>query len=382
MAVGSAVLISLIARPKSTEMTDLSRGYSSRVVSPTEITDGERAVWDGLCWDNPHLCSAFYTFSYAQAVAAARPDVFVTVIKRGDEPVGFLPFQFTTRWAKALRAAEPIGGNMTDYFGLIARKDISLTSSELLRLSNLHSLLFTHLDETQAMHGLTGEQPEFGLRIELPAGGEAYWSELRKLDRHFVSDTERRGRALATKLGKLRFQLRSDEAGPLLRHLIEQKRLQYARTGVTDPLSATWKRRLLCRLSTSNDPLCEGTLSLLFAGETWAASHFGLRCNRVLHVWFPVYNQELRAYAPGRLLLWKTITAANEAGIRIIDRGAGETPAKRDFKSVSHHYRRGLWLRPTARALFFRSAMAVKWRAARWTQATHFPTQSANTKSR
>ncbi len=338
--------------------------WASRVVTPLEITESERALWDELCRDDPHLRSAFYTYTYARAVAAVRPHVFVTIIERQGEPVGFFPFQFANRWTRLLRAAEPVGGDMTDYFGIVAKPDVSLTPYQLLRLSRLSSLLFTHLDESQLKRGLTGENPEPGLRIELPEGADAYWAALRKADKHFVADTERLERRLIEKVGALRFQYQyeSDDRPAGLRHLIEEKRRQYARTGVADPLSAPWKRDLLFRLLSCTDPSCTGVLSVLSAGETWAASHFDLCCGGVLHDWFPVYNQDLRAYGPGRLLYRKNIAASAETGIIAIDRGAGDAPAKRDFASVSHTYYRGLWSRPGARSLCFRLIMSLKWR--------------------
>jgi len=338
--------------------------HVARVVAPIELSSAERAVWDAICGNDPALTSAFYSFAYTNAVAKIRPHVYVAVLECKARPVGFLPYQYGTRWQRWLKAAEPVGGDMTDYFGVVSGSQLRLDVQWLLREAGLSSVLFTHLDEAQLHRGLTGEQPEPGLRIRFPSGGEAYWEALRKADKRFVSDTERQERRLAAQVGPLHFQYQVDEPTATLHHLIEQKRQQYSSTGVEDVLSAQWKRDLLLELSSFRDPLCTGVMSILRAGDTWVASHFGLQCKDNLHYWFPVYNPALRAYAPGRLLLKKMIDASRESGTNTIDRGAGDTSAKRDFANAEHVYYRGLWARPTLRSLCFRMTCGMRWRIA------------------
>ena len=155
-------------------------------------------------------------------MAAVRPHVFVTIIEREGEPVGFFPFQFANSWTRLLRGS---GGDiyLGTILGFVPQRGLSLHPFPLVHLSNLSSLLFTHLDESQLKRGLTGEKPEPGLRIELPEGADAYWAALRKADKHFVSDTERLERRLIEKVGTLRFQYQYDSDDRLvwLRHLID-----------------------------------------------------------------------------------------------------------------------------------------------------------------
>src|SRR4029077_21289570 len=134
---------------------------------------------------------------------------------------------------------------------------------------------------------------------------------------------------------------------------------------VEDALGDQRNRDFLVRLAGSRDPLCSGSMSTLYAGETWIASHFGLRCNKTLHYWFPVYNPELRALSPGRLLLKSIIDASDETGLTQIDRGAGDTVAKRDFSTSSHHFGRGLWKRANAISAGYRLGLSLRWRLAR-----------------
>jgi CelD/BcsL family acetyltransferase involved in cellulose biosynthesis len=337
---------------------------SIKVVTPFEISAPERDVWNRLCRSCRALRSAFYSYAYARAVAEVRSGIRVAVVERSGAPIAFLPFQYSGWLARLCWAAEPVGGNMTDYFGLVAPSSFEIASTDLLRLSGLASFLFTHLDETQLDHGLDGEKPEAGIRIDLANGAVAYWANLGRLNHRLIGDTERRMRKLVEALGPVRFEFRVPQPTAALDHLIETKRRQYARTGVEDSLAAPWRRALLHRLAESDDQLCYGIVSTLHAGDTWVASHFGLGCPSTLHYWFPVYNDRLRAYAPGRLLLKCIIDSAEEHGVSIIDRGAGDSPAKRDFATSSHLYYRGFWRRPSARATVFHLAMSVKWRLA------------------
>jgi CelD/BcsL family acetyltransferase involved in cellulose biosynthesis len=302
---------------------------------------------------------AFYSYTYSRAVSEVRPYVYVMVIKHEGQPVGFLPFQFAGLGFKLFRAAQPVGDYMTDYFGMVAEPTLRLQPKELLRMAGVCSLLFSHLDETQAAWGLTGEKPELGLRIELAAGADAYWAILREIDKRFVSDTERRERKLIAKCGPLRFVFNSPDC---LDELINHKSHQYVRTGSADIFSNKWTRDLLYKLSLSSDPLCSGVMSVLYAGDTWVASHFGIRCKSLLHYWFPVYNPQLREFSPGRLLLKAIIGQSLDSGILVIDRGAGDSPAKRDFANAEHLYYRGMWMRPAIRSILFRLSMSVRWR--------------------
>jgi CelD/BcsL family acetyltransferase involved in cellulose biosynthesis len=87
-------------------------------------------------------------------------------------------------------------------------------------------------------------------------------------------------------------------------------------------------------------------------------------CGTTLHYWFPVYNPELHAYAPGRILLKAIVDASSENGVQVIDRGAGDSPSKRDFSNAEHRFLRGVWSRPGISSLAFRAGLSAKWRLA------------------
>lgn len=348
-------------------MTSGSNGTDWRadVVRGNAVPSDVVQRWRAITAEDPLFESPFYSVDFVQAVAQVHPDVRVAVLRQGQEMRGFLPFQFTGRWGRFLGAAERVGGGMSDYFGLIAAPGARLHPKELLRLCRLTSLEFSHLDETQTRLGLHGKQPEVGHRVRLSTGGAtAYWAGLRKTDKRFVADSERCLRKLAEAHGPLRFEFMASDIGVELARLIETKRAQYRRTGVGDPLATGWCEDLLRVLAANDSSDCQGILSTLYSGDTWVASHFGLRNNRVLHYWFPVYNLDMKAFSPGRLLLKAMIEAADAVSIRSIDFGAGDQPAKREFSNENHTYFRDVWSVPGPRSLCFRAIQSVGWRLA------------------
>lgn len=105
---------------------------------------------------------------------------------------------------------------------------------------------------------------------------------------------------------------------------------------------------------------------MLSAGERLLASHLGLFHNGVLNYWFPVYDFEARRVSPGRLLMWHTLQQADAIGLRFIDRGAGDSEAKRDFSSGTVQFGRAAWSADTWRARAARLWQSADWRLSSW----------------
>lgn len=333
-----------------------------RVIPAQDLSAGEIAAWDELCRSLPHLGNPFFSPHYTRAVASVRPHVYVCVLERGGRPAGFLPFQFRTGAHRLLGSGERVGEAMTDYFGLIAEPELRLDEQTLLRLSGLEILNFSHLDEAQLEYGLPGDKPEAGCLMNMECGPEAYWKMLRQEHREFTSNTERRQRTVEREFGALRFTpMESDWSAPL-DHLLQYKSKQYAATGRRDLFAVEWIRRLMDTLAASREETCAGIVSTLYAGETWVASHFGLRCLEMLHYWLPVYNPDLSRLGPGRMLLRAFIERSAEMGIRRIDHGLGEARYKQECSNARHTYYRGAWQRSSVRSLLGRAAESARWR--------------------
>jgi CelD/BcsL family acetyltransferase involved in cellulose biosynthesis len=258
---------------------------------------------------------------------------------------GVLPLQRQPGRLGRLGIHEPVGGLMADYAGLLAPPGLCTSWPDLLGGGAIPSLYFTHLDEVQQLrHGLGGGQPSVGLRTRIHGeGGQAHWAWLRTQDKKLVDDTERRERKLQRDHGAVGFAMDTSAPEQELRTLIDAKNAQYRRTGAHGgPLLAPQNQRLLAHLLAHPSEGCRARLSVLKAGEQWVSGHFGLQSGNTLHYWFPVYGEAFAAYSPGRILFKHVILQADSAGIGLIDRGQGDTPAKRDFATESHQFFKGL----------------------------------------
>lgn len=348
----------------------MSSGWTSRVIPALELRLEELGAWDEICRSQEHLRSPFLSSDYIRAVARSRPLVYVCVILAGGAPLAFLPFQFRTGLHRLFRAAERVGAEMTDYFGLIAPPGFAADTQTILRLARLSHLYFTHLDESQLCHGLPAGQPEIGLQVRIRADGESYWEHLGRLDHKLVADLNRRERQLERDYGPIRFCPVEQRWSAPLSNLIAYKRRQYQRTGRPDLFAVSWRRKLLENLCASGSTNCRGVISSLYAGPVWVASQLSLCSRQVLHNCFPVYNPALARYSPGRLLMKSILQSAPSLGVELVDRGAGDTPAKRDFANTSHRYYRGAWSIGDGRSAACRVAYSMVWRAARFRPRT------------
>lgn len=332
----------------------------------THMSPSTLAAWHALHAAHHSPGGAFLSFAYASAVQQSLGvDVQAILLWREEQLVGVLVVQRQPGWLGRLGLFEPVGGEMTDYFGLLAVDDVRTSWQDMLRAASVPCLYFTHLDETQQLHGLGGEQPRSGLRTVIhPEGGRMHWERLRSEDKKLVSDTERRERKLALDHGETVFELQSSQPAADLSTLIALKNDQYLRTGKTGgPLLKMENVRLLQTLLGAQETGCRPMLSTLKVNGQMVAAHMGLVAGRTLHYWFPVYDERYARYSPGRVLMRHVLYASADAGIGVIDRGEGDTPAKREFATEEHRYGRGLVF-VGSRGYLLSLYMRIQWRRA------------------
>lgn len=346
-------------------MPDSVVGLTFSVKPFLQLEACERDAWAALVDRHSDNRRAFLAPAYAAAVAAGNPAVRVLMVHADGRAVAFMPLQVRDDIAGRLGVYEPVGSVMSDYFGWVAEPALKLDMSEVLRACGLPLLAFTHLEAAQLQHGLSAEQPRIGLQTWIEEPVDAFWERLREKDKKFVGDTERRERKLTKDHGELCFELDSGTPHEDLATLIALKCAQYTRSEkLQAPLFVRRNVELLYRLLDARSPQCTGMLSTLKLDGRMVAAHFGLRCHETLHYWFPVYDPAFSSYAPGRILFRRVLQASALQGVRCIDRGEGDTQAKRDFANREHLFYRGLWSAGGISALPGRAALSLLWRLA------------------
>lgn len=326
------------------------------ILPASALGPSEWAAWRAMMAADPALRRAFLAPGFARA---AGPLARVAVLHDGGRIAGFFAFQFASPWHRRAGLAERVGGALCDAAGLVAAPGLALSPRALLRLCRIGQLFVTHLIPGQEAHGLAADATEIGHLIDLSAGGAAFHAT-RPPDLH--RDTARRLRRAERELGPLRFSFDATPGWAEVSRLIERKRAQYRRTAAEDPFARPGPLALLEALFDAPAPDCRPTLASLHAGDRLLAQHFGLQCGDVLSYWFPVYEPELEKLSPGRLLLWRLTGAAERIGVRLIDRGAGDSPAKRDFSSRLQALGIANWSAGGGRGLAARAFQAAAWR--------------------
>jgi len=300
------------------------------VIRAADLGPPELTRWSELQRAGPLYRSPFFRPEFTIGVAHVR-DVRVAVIEDAGSVAGFFPFEVGRR-----RHGRPVGRPFSDYHGVVLADGAAVDPRELVRACGLATWSFDHLPA-----GMTAFAPYvFGHGrspcLELSDGFEAYLDARRT--RSDVRGALRKARKLDREVGSLRLVPDSDDPD-LLDRTVEWKRLQYAETGVRDVLADAGSRELLQCLHAGGDAEFAALLSVLYAGDTVAALHLGLRSGSIWHSWFPAYNPELHRYSPGLVLLLELARAAAALGISEIDLGKGEARYKQALAtgSVARH---------------------------------------------
>jgi CelD/BcsL family acetyltransferase involved in cellulose biosynthesis len=339
--------------------------WSARVVLPEKLTLEETHLWREACNRNPVLQSPFFSYAFATAVARARSQVKIGIMEYAGEIAAFLPFQFSNVVTRFLRSAERIGGDMCDHCGIVGLLDFHLSPSEMLKLLGLSAFEFRDWSEDQLRFGLVGQRSTTGLALDLRDGGAAYWHSLKQSNRHFTSEVERGERKLAAKYGPVRFvaTVAQNETAAELSRLIHLKGNQYKRTIGKNLFDVSWRRALLSEILDSKDDQCTGVFSALYAGDTWLASHLGIRSKNVLHYWFPVYNVQVARFSPGHILTKYLIGSADENSFSHLDLG-GYGDYKRQYRPTTYAMTAGFWVRRSPVGLISHARQSLAWRMA------------------
>lgn len=334
---------------------------TAKTIPWIELSAEEIKYYRSYTSENSTYKSPFYQYSFINTIAQVKSYVFVLILSKGNIPFAFLPFQYHSAADKLVGLAERIGSNMSDFFGPIIKPDSKISSDEIMEFASFNLLNFDHLPSLDLQFNAMQESNALASQIIVNGSAEGYFEWLKAYNKKFYSDTLRRRRKAIEALGPLRFTF--DNKNPVeLTRLISKKRDQYSRTRVKDSLSEVWKIDLLEALSKVQDESFEAVVSTLYCGETWLASHLGLKANGILQYWLPVYATEYRNYAPGRLLLFANIESLENNELSIIDRGEGLSDAKKDTANYLYHMGKGSLEKSTLQTLFSKVLQKYRWK--------------------
>ena len=286
------------------------------------------SIWKTMCEQDPLQNSGHFHPEFAKAVCRVRDDVEFAIIRDQGEITGIFAFQRIGR-----KVAHPVGGMMSDFHGLIAKRDAKIDFGVLLRETGLSQFDFHALQKSEASQSPLAIKKVYRVLncpyIDLTSGQPAYQDWLL----HHSSTLKRlpqKARAMVRRLGPMRleFDCRDPHA---LEQLIAMKRAKYRRTRTFDLLGVKWTSNLLREIFQVRKKGFRGQLSVLWAGDTLVAAHFGFVNETTLHYWFPAHQDEHGRFSPGTQLMYELTQNATDNGVQRIDLGYGASELKDRF---------------------------------------------------
>jgi len=342
-----------VAVPADGQAAERTRVQIS-VIRPSELGSAEIACWRSMQRETGLLANPFLSPEFAIAIDRFRPDARLAVLADGSAIAGFFPFQ-----RRRFGVGVPIGAGLTDCQGLVHAPAADWDPRELLRACQLAEWQFDHLVSDQAPFERYVSALVPSPVIDLSDGFAAYREKLRVKSPRFGSDVARKARRLQREAGELGFAIDSHDA-PALRALMKWKSDQYRRNGWADVFARPWITDLINYLFSIRSDHFAGLLSVLYAGETPIAAHFGIRSRHILAHWFPAYDVRFSRQSPGLIQHLRMADGAAVLGIGSIDLGTGTERYKHTLKSYDLFVGEGVVTRGalTAGAHRVRSAQA------------------------
>jgi len=324
-----------------------------------DLTLKQIDTWHKLHDQETALRSPFTTYEFCHAVDKARGNVFVSILENRGKIQAIFPFEQSFGFMPGI-ARKP-GGHLSDCFGIIGGTPHPLDEREILKGAGLSVFSFDHLplqDNTLPVwRGTVGH----GMRVSVPNFND-YVANLRKTNKKFVKEIERHSNGLVQQYGEMNFQWQAARPEVELERLIDRKRSQYLNSGSRDALKSPWARQVLSELLAAQHENCEAILSTLYCGDTWVASNLALRTEQLLHIWFPVFNRQLRRFGPGHVLFFKLFESAAARGVRVVDFGGGVSAYKKKYAGKEYPLFKGSLRRLNLLSAAHRLAQSLSWR--------------------
>ena len=330
------------------------------VIPATHLTPEHMATWSRLQRADPAVAGPNFRPEFTRAVASVRDDVEVAVLEEGNELVGFFPFQ-----RGLFNVGKPVAGPLSNFHGIIIRKDVTLSATELIRGCRLTAWDFSHLVASQPAFQPHHETVTNSLYMDLSSGFEAYQSACFTEKSKTLQTMFSKFRKIRREFAAPRFEAHTSDKS-VLDTLIDWKMQQYQATKVTNVFSFPWTVELLKRVLDERTEAFGGMLSAVYLDDRLAAIMLWLRADGILQGWFSAYNRAFYKYAPGMFLWMEIAKVAPSLGITRIDLGKGTEPYKARFMSGSIPVAEGrVECRPVSRVI------RKVWRGTyRWTRSS------------
>ncbi|MCG8451338.1 MAG: GNAT family N-acetyltransferase, partial [Pirellulales bacterium] len=297
------------------------------VLRASDLTEEHRQSWREIQLAVPSLDSAFFHPEFTQVVNRVRGDVEVAVLTENGESVGFFPFQRSPRGI-----AQSVVGRLSEFHGVIARHDLAWQPYDLIKQTGLTAWYFDHLPVTQTRFAPYHWGQSTSPFIDIGSGYERYCEVIKQSSSSAISQIDRKARKLQREKGPIRYCYHNPTADALEK-LIAWKGDQHRRTGRVEIFNHAWVTQLLHAVYRSNTNGFSGPVSTLYVGDELVAVHLGLRCDKVLHWWFPAYNRKYEKYSPGLILLLRILQQSGDVDISRLDLGKGPERYKAQYKT-------------------------------------------------
>jgi CelD/BcsL family acetyltransferase involved in cellulose biosynthesis len=288
------------------------------VIKGTELGFGDVAHWRAIQHANSDLASPYFCPEFTQAVAAVRDDVFVGILEKDGEVVGYFPHQ-----RRHFGMGYPVGGVFSDFHGVIATPGLAWSAAALLRGCNLVSWQFDHLLASQRPFASYFTRTGESHYLDLSEGFDAYATHLQESGSGQLAEVAAKRRRLKREFENVQFVPHVKDPS-LLETLIRWKSKQYQSAGLSDKFAYPWTVDLLHRIHGTQGDHFAGMLSALYFDGQLAAVHMGMRSDTVWNWWFPRHDERFAKHSPGILLRVYAAEHAPTIGIKRIDLGLGD----------------------------------------------------------
>jgi CelD/BcsL family acetyltransferase involved in cellulose biosynthesis len=287
------------------------------VISGRELDPALVDRWRELQAADFDLASPYFCPEFTQTVAAVRNDVYVGVIEADGCVAGFFPFQ-----RRAFGLGKPVGGQLSDFHGVVCGPGFAFEKDDLLRQCGLSSWKYHYLLTKQVPLSASQAGQGGSHYIDLSEGFQAYVKRLEARGSKLIKDNAYKRRKLERDAGPVRF-VEHDSSPGILETLFDWKSKQYNKSGLTDVFAFDWTRELLSRIAATRTPSFSGMLSCLYAGDRLVAVHMGMRSRWSWNWWFPRHDNDFFSYSPGIMLRLFAAERAAELGLVRVDLGKG-----------------------------------------------------------